>query len=396
MTMDIIARHFETQQPVRLTVADGVIQAVADPREDVGPRDELPYVAPGVLDVQVNGYGGRWFSSEDLTVDDVREIVAALVGRGVARCLPTLITNSLPAIRHGMQTIAAACQADPLVAASVRGIHLEGPWISAEDGPRGAHPREHVKSASVEDLHLLHRASDGLLKLLTVAPEVPGCCELIRAAVALGIVVSLGHTAASAAKIHEAADAGATMSTHLGNGCSAMMNRHDNPIWPQLADDRLMAGLITDGHHLPDDLIRVLLRCKAPDLAFVTCDVSGFGGCPVGEHHYGGMAVEVLADGRIAVAGQRQYLAGSGATTLDCLPAVVRAAGMSLSEVWRLVTVNPENALQMPHVRLSAGSEATLNLWRCEPAAAGGNIVGAEMKLHPVETIVRGIRVAAE
>jgi N-acetylglucosamine-6-phosphate deacetylase len=396
--MEITALHFDTQRPIRVTVADGRITSVCAAETSNEDALRLPTIAPGLLDIQVNGFAGRWFSSEELTSDDVHQIVISLVERGVARCLPTLITNSAEALQHGMSTIAAACRNDALVASAVRGIHLEGPWISPEDGPRGAHPIQHVRPGSVAEFDRLFDASGRLLRLLTLAPEIPNCLDVIRAAKRKGVAVSIGHTAASAEEICAAVDAGATLSTHLGNGCAGLMHRHANPIWPQLADDRLSAGVISDGCHLPDNVLASIVRCKTPRRIVMTCDVSGFAGCSVGRHVHGDLAVEVLSDGRIVVAGQRQYLAGSGATTLDCIPQLLSATSLSPADVWRLVTHNPEVALQQPHVTLQEGSEATFNVWRLHSDAQGaGNRIatGATSVFRPVETVVRGIRIAS-
>jgi len=391
--MQIEARHYATGDPLRITTEGALITSIEPIASDDADVGRLPFVGPGVLDIQINGFGGSWFSSESLTVADVTDIIWALAQRGVARCLPALITNSQEALCHGMQVIAEACRSDKLVESVVRGIHLEGPWISSADGPRGAHPLRHVRDADAEELRKLVEASGGLLRLLTIAPEVPGVVELIQAAREAGIVVSIGHTGASYEEISAAVDAGASLCTHLGNGCAAQIDRHHNPIWPQLADDRLTACIISDGFHLPDEIIRAFVRCKGDARIVVTCDASGFAGCATGRHTAGDLEVEILGNGKIVVAGQRQYLAGSGATTLECVPPLIRATGVSPVRAWQFVTANPETAVEFPHLALTDGAEATFNVWHPPGGGDRGVSLTGGDPIRPVTTIVRGTRV---
>ena len=210
------------------------------------------------LDLQVNGFAGVDFNDPATTADQVSQALAAMARTGVTRCLPTLITGSLDRFTRCARTLVR--HPDP----AILGLHMEGPYISPEDGFRGAHPREHVRSASIEDFDRRQDAADGRIRLLTLAPEVPGALPLIEHVVSRGVRVAIGHTNATGTQIRAAVRAGATLSTHLGNGIAPMLPRHPNPIWEQLAEDGLWASLIVDGHHLPAATVRAMVRAKRP------------------------------------------------------------------------------------------------------------------------------------
>ena len=382
MSTSFVARHFETSLPVRVTIEGRNIVSV---EKADGADESLPFIAPGLFDIQVNGWGGTWFSQKNLTPSDVARVVAEFLPHGVTRLFPTLITNSFESLKAGFKAIAAACDQFPLVADMVAGCHLEGPYISREDGPRGAHPLEHVRDADWHELEALQRASGNRIRLVTLAPEVPGAIEFIRRAIASGVVVSIGHTAAEPADIAAAADAGATLSTHLGNGAHGMLRRHPNYIWEQLADDRLTASIIADGHHLPASVVKTILRTKPRGKVILTCDASGYAGCQPGRYHGESGDVEVLDDGRIVVADQRQFLAGSGAATEQCVAGVMRLGGIELPEAIRMATEGPERLLKAEPIALTAGSRADLVLFHVKPGPAievVATVIAGEMRFR--------------
>jgi N-acetylglucosamine-6-phosphate deacetylase len=356
------------------------------PPEDV---NSLPYVGPGLFDIQLNGFNGTWFSSERLTVDEVEQVIHAYVQQGITRCLPTLITNSFEAIKHGLRTLWAAREKSKLVRAVIVGCHIEGPYISPENGPRGAHPQIHVRPASLAEFSRWQQASGGLVKLVTLAPEVPNAIPFIEQVSRSGVVVSVGHTAASAVMIRQAVDCGARLGTHLGNGCSSMVPRHDNVFWPQLADDRITCSIIADGWHVPEIMLQCILRCKTLDRLILTSDVSGFGGCPAGRYSSGDVDVDVLPDGRIVVAGQTQFLAGSGATTGECVAHFMTACGVSLREAWGLASIRPAQLMGIPAGSLEEGSSAHLTVFRLnETSSSDGRRIS--LKYQPEFSIAGG------
>ncbi|MEZ6123509.1 MAG: amidohydrolase family protein [Planctomycetaceae bacterium] len=385
MTSTLYARHFETMQSVCLQF-DGEHIASAEPYEcSPSEADGLPIVGPGLFDIQVNGYGGSWFSSQQLTVESVIEIIQSLVRQGIARCFPTLITASFEALQHGFQTLQAACRESELVNDCVAGFHLEGPYISAVDGPRGAHPLQHVRPTNRDEFQRLQKAAGGRIRLVTLAAESPGAVEFIQLCRQSGVTVALGHMAATTGQIQEAVAAGAQLSTHFGNGAHGVMPRHPNYLWDQLADDHLWASVIADGWHVPASVLKCVLKCKTADRIILTCDVSGFGGCVPGTYQEGDVGVEVLEDGRIVVAGQRQFLAGSGATTGECVAEMMRACGVSLSMAIRMATSNPGRLLNEPISDLRAGSLATLTVFRM-----GSDPEGGRSRFRPQKVYIRG------
>jgi N-acetylglucosamine-6-phosphate deacetylase len=368
--MQFRARRYDSGEPVRVTIEAGRIAGV----EPVWPEaalDTWPFVAPGLFDLQINGFGGIWFSDEGLTPDQVLSVLASHFQHGITRLCPTLITSSFDALRHGFTAIREACEREAWANRMVAGCHLEGPYISAEDGPRGAHPAAHVRPADWDEFTRLQAASGNRIRLVTLAPEAGGALDFIRRAVGAGLTIAIGHTAAEPEQIAAAVDAGARLSTHLGNGAHGMIRRHPNYIWEQLGEARLTASLITDAFHLPASVVRSIVRAKGPRNVIITCDASGLAGCPPGEYEYHGGRFEVLADGPIVIAGQRQMLAGSGVQTDVCVATAIAMTGISLGEACDMAGRQPARLLGCEEVRLQRGSRADLLLFRWSPGDTG-------------------------
>ncbi len=272
---------------------------------------------PGMIDLQVNGYDGVDFSSPDLTPEGIQKTSDAMLRLGVVGYCPTVITAPMEVYERNLPMIAKAAESKE--GAQILGIHLEGPFLSPEDGPRGVHPLEHVAEPSREVFDRLSDLAGGKVCLLTVAPDVDGAIDLIEHVSSVGdTVVSLGHHNADAERISAAADAGATACTHIGNGMAEMIHRHDNPLWPMLAEDRLSGMFITDGHHLPDEFMRVALRAKGVDGFIAVSDTTHIAGFPPGEYDFNGITAVLELDGRLHRKGAYQ-LSGSASTMLDCL-----------------------------------------------------------------------------
>ena len=235
------------------------------------------WVVPGLIDLQVNGYDGVDFCAPQVTAAEVEHASMQLADAGVTAYLPTVITNSVEAIEASMRAIAAACHAGA-ARERILGIHLEGPYISSADGPRGTHPPEHVRPPDWEEFCRWQAASENRIRMVTLAPELPGALDFITRARAAGIVVALGHHAANRDQIDAAVAAGATICTHLGNGSHAQLQRHPNYIWEQLANDALQASIIVDGHHLPPSVVKSFYRVKGADRLILVSDVVSAGG----------------------------------------------------------------------------------------------------------------------
>ncbi len=273
---------------------------------------------------------------------------------------PTLITAPADHLLHGVRTIAAACDSFADVDSRVLGIHLEGPFLSERDGYRGAHPAACIRDPDWSLFRQLQEAADGRIVMMTLAPERKGAIEFIGQATDAGVLIALGHTAADGGTIQAATEAGARLSTHLGNGIAAELPRHPNPIWQQAASPVLMASLIADGHHLDPATLRVLARAKGLANIILVSDASPLAGLPVG--HYGDWAVD--PSGKIIVAGTT-YLAGSNQGLEVGLQNLLTATGCTLEQALNTVTSTPARLLGRPVHRLVPGEPADLVIFRC-------------------------------
>lgn len=293
---------------------------------------------PAFFDLQVNGFAGVDFNSPGLHPDRLHHAISCLRATGVTKFLPTLITSS----RETFSACAKALLAfqDPALV----GIHMEGPYISSDDGPRGAHSREHVIKASLEDFARRQDAAGGRIVLVTLAPEVPGALQLIEHLVTRSIRAAIGHTAASPQLIRDAISAGATLSTHLGNGCSQTLPRHPNFIWEQLAADELFASFIVDGHHLPPPTVKSMIRAKSPFRCILVTDATAAAASPPGDYTIGEARIASAPDGRVAISGA-SYLAGSSLTMNAAVGNTARFSGLPLEEVLPMASALPAHFL---------------------------------------------------
>jgi N-acetylglucosamine-6-phosphate deacetylase len=352
---------------IAVDVADGLVAGV----RKTGVSEGL-YLSAGLIDLQVNGFGGIDLNSGRLTPDEVLALTEKMLALGVTTFLPTLITASEEAIVAGLRAVAEARRRYPAVRDAVPFVHVEGPSVSPADGPRGAHPTEHVRAPSLAEFERWQRAGDGLVGMETLAPEHNGAVEYIAALAARGVHVAIGHTAAAPRQIADAVEAGARLSTHLGNGAAATLPRHPNFIWTQLADDRLTASFIADGQHLPADTFKAMLRAKGLANAILVSDSVALAGMPPGRYRQAvGGEVDVDANGRIGVAGT-PYLAGAGQPLHADVALAIRMAGLTLAEGLRLATVNPGRFVGRPG-RLVIGAPADLVrfAWRPGDGALG-------------------------
>ena len=293
---------------------------------------------PGLFDLQVNGFAGVDFNGPGLTSGRCADALERMRTTGVTRCLPTLITSPLEAFAANARVLSRL--ADP----SFAGLHMEGPYISPADGARGAHPLEHVRDASIDDFNRRQDAAAGRIVLVTLAPEVPGALGLIEHLAASDVRVAIGHTAASAGQIRDAIAAGATLATHLGNGCAAMLPRHPNAIWELLAADGVFASLIVDGHHLPPATVKAMVRAKGPASTILVTDAIAAAGCGPGSFTIGGVHCVLAADGRVSLPGT-PYLAGSSLTLDRAIGNLVRFSGLPLDEVIPMASTIPARYL---------------------------------------------------
>jgi N-acetylglucosamine-6-phosphate deacetylase len=221
---------------------------------------------------------------------------------------------------------------------------MEGPYVSPADGARGAHPLEHVAAASVDDFKRRQDAAQGRIVLVTLAPEVPGALPLIDYLVAADVRVAIGHTAATPQQLRDAVAAGATLATHLGNGCPQMLPRHPNVIWELLAADALFASLIADGHHLPATTVKAMVRAKGLHRTILVTDAIAAAGCAPGRYSIGSVDGELAEDGRVSLPGT-PYLAGSSLTLDRAIANTVRFTGLPLDAVVPMASAIPATCL---------------------------------------------------
>ncbi|MCK4513832.1 MAG: amidohydrolase family protein [Spirochaetaceae bacterium] len=321
----------------------------------------LPFLSPGWFDLQVNGWRDLDWNSDELSLAQAEEMCRLLSVKGTTRFLATIITAPQEQLLSRTIRVRRFCEESQIVARSVAGIHVEGPYISSEDGPRGAHERSATRDPSSDELEQWIEASGDRIRMVTLAPERHGARGFITRLHDRGIIAALGHTAATAEQIRTAVDAGARFSTHLGNGLADEIHRHRNPIWPQLAEDRLTTGIIADGHHLPVEVIRAFTRAKGTDRIVVVSDAAAPGGNPPGTYRCSGIDVEVNEEGRIGLAGT-PYLAGAGHLLDRAIMTLVVDGGLPIGDAAATITVNPHRLLgdaENEH-SLEPGGRATL------------------------------------
>jgi N-acetylglucosamine-6-phosphate deacetylase len=379
--MRIHARHYAAGVPVEVHCERGRI-CYLGPVSQTTPDCKAGWVAPALFDLQINGCHGHSFNSEQLTVENVGQIVAVCRHHGIGGLCPTLVTNAFAALVHALATIRRAWETCAEVSAAVPAIHLEGPYISAEDGPRGAHPRQHIRPPDWDEFRRLQEAAGGLIRLVTLAPEHEGALRFIEQLVATGIVVALGHTAASGKRIRDAISAGARLSTHLGNGTHSVLPRHENYLWEQLAADELWASIICDGHHLPPAVVRCIVRVKTSLRTILTCDAGSLAGLPLGRYLQWEQEFDILPEGKIVVS-DSGYLGGSWAFTDQCIGNVIRFAGVSLQDAVDMAGARPRELLGLPARRLEVNAPADLVLFEWEERGAFravGTIVGGMLE----------------
>ena len=376
--MKFSGRLLFNNTPVEIDLADARVQEI----RKVPSTDSTMWIAPALIDIQVNGFAGFDLNVATVTPEDVSAMVRALWRVGTGFLCPTVVTGSFEGVGNSLRAIVGACKVDSLVAHSVLGIHLEGPYISAEDGPRGAHPLEHVREPDWDEFQRWQDIAEGQITIVTLAPEKKDAVPFIEKLVASGIVVALGHTDASADDIQAAIDAGAKLSTHLGNGAHALIRRHPNYIWEQLGADELWASLIVDGHHLPPTVAKSMIRAKTLDRCLLVSDAVALAGMEPGIYQFAGKSVELTAERCVRLVGT-EYLAGSAIELARGIENSVRFAGISLQEAVSLATLQPMHLLNAKK-RVEAQTNLILFEWdaaRCEINLMA-TIVGDELVYH--------------
>ena len=331
-------------------------------------QGDAAYIAPGWIDLQVNGFAGVDYNSGSTTHEAIAGSIRSMFRTGVTRFFPTVITGSPEGMVGALRNLADARETLP-DGPAMEAFHVEGPFISPEDGPRGAHPAAWVRSPDLDEFHRFQDAARGNIRLITLSPEWPQAPRFIEAVVREGVVASIGHTGASTGEIAAAVSAGATLSTHLGNGAHASLPRHPNYIWDQLAEDRLAASFIVDGIHLARSFLKVALRAKGVERSLLVTDAVMPAGCAPGPYKLGEVDVELHPDGSVRLLGGNR-LAGSALRMDRAIQNVMQLAGVSLREAIAMATRNPARVGRIASRQrgLNAGERGDLVRFRYDDA----------------------------
>jgi N-acetylglucosamine-6-phosphate deacetylase len=364
--------------------------AIESVDELIRPPETDEYLAPGLIDLQVNGFAGVDYNDPEVASEELLRSIRAVLSTGVTRFYPTIITGSEARITGALRNLAAAkeeLERNGLAeAGAIEAFHVEGPHISPEDGPRGAHPREHVRPPDTREFDRWQEAANGKIRIVTFSPEWEEAPDYVRHVVRNGVVASVGHTKASANQIAAAVDAGATMSTHLGNAAHPVLPKTQNYIWDQLVEDRLMASFIVDGIHIPEVFVRAALRAKGVERSVLVTDAVMPAMCAPGPYRLGQVDVELKEDGRVVLRGGTR-LGGSSLRMDRAIGNTVRW-GVSLRDALVMATVNAARAGRIAgrHRGLNPGEKADLVRYRWDEGHS---------ELTVIETILGGQTVYA-
>lgn len=302
----------------------------------------------GFVDLQVNGYAGVDFNAQSLSEAEVVDACRRLRSDGVSQILATIITAPLADMTEKISRLAGWMQSVPEIGQTIAGVHVEGPFLNRADGFVGAHPKDAVVQANVDDAKRLLDAGDGRVRLLTLAPECDPDAQVTRMLAESNVVVAAGHCDASLDDLTRAIDAGLSLFTHLGNACPAVMPRHDNIIQRVLSlAERLSISLVADGHHLPPFVLKNFCKIIPPERLIIVSDAISAAGLGPGEYRLSGQTVYVDTDGA-TWAECRTHFAGCSTPLKKMKPILQEATGLSDAQLDTAMSGNPRNLIQLP------------------------------------------------
>ncbi len=357
--------------------------------ELITPPQTQEMIAPGFIDVQVNGFAGVDYNDPAAAHEEIARSIRTMFTTGVTRFFATVITGSEERITGALGNLRSA--KDELrrngmaESHAMEAFHVEGPHISPESGPRGAHPLEHIRPPDIEEFKRWQEAADGNVRLVTVSPEWEQTPTYIKELVRSGVVASIGHTKANAEQIRAAVDAGATMSTHLGNAAHPTLPKTQNYIWDQLAEDRLTASFILDGIHIPGAFFHAAVRAKGIERAVLVTDAVMPAMCTPGPYKLGQVDVELRSDGSVRMRGSDR-LAGSALQMDHAIANSVRLGGISLPHALAMATSHPARVARIAGRQrgLTPGEKADLVRFEWDEIKSS---------LRVIETVVAGTTV---
>jgi N-acetylglucosamine-6-phosphate deacetylase len=361
--MKIQGNSYRDGSAIEISFSEGIIDSISE-TQNLLEQDLI--LGPGFTDIQVNGYGGIDYNEIQSDPMNLAEISRLLYKEGVTTHFPTIITNDPAQISQLILQIVSLRKSDEFSRMSIEGLHIEGPFISPIDGPRGAHPKEFVCAPDWSLVQKWQNESKGLIKMITLSPEWENMVPFIERCMEHGILVSIGHTNASHQQILDAVNAGASLSTHLGNGAHPILARHPNYIWSQLSQDELGASIIADGFHLPAEVIQVFQKVKKENLMLVSDSVS-LSGMPAGDYtlHIGG-EVTMTPNGKLHLKSNPSILAGSASNIRSGVSFLIKNELASITEAWEMASVRPEKLVNPGHRLFKEGSIADLILCRTQ------------------------------
>lgn len=357
----LTVRHYRSGTPLQISWDHSGLLTSLSPASSAG--EESVWIAPGLLDLQVNGYAGVDLQSEDaISAEALLHLTRSLARDGCRRVLLTLITAPWDMLLDKVRRFRAIIQANAELRQSIVGWHIEGPFLSDQPGFRGAHNAAWMCDPTPGHIRQLRATTQGDPVLLTLAPERAGTGPAIEEAVRSGIKISLGHSDASTAQLRMAAECGASGFTHLGNGCAQTLDRHNNILWRVMNEEALTAGLIPDGIHLSPDLFRILHRALPAQRIYWTTDAMSAAGAPPGNYRIGEVEVTVGED-QVVRNPTTGGFAGSALTPIEGIRRGAQMLGTHWSDVWDYFSAQPARFLGLPHA-LTPGSPAGFCLLR--------------------------------
>ena len=345
---------------VRITVSGGKISSCSD----IPYTADLPRLLPVLADLQQNGALGYAFNQLDgRTAQKALQVIGDhLLVNGVGRVLATLPTAPYDVLQNAAGCIAGVLDSDEKLNTLYAGIFHEGVFISPDFGWRGGHKPEYIRSPEWQIFADFDRASGHRVKMVNVAPEVPGAMEFIRRAADAGIKVAIGHCHPDAATIRQAVKNGAQMVTHFANGAAPEIHRFKNPLWGFLAEEGLALGLVGDGFHLPPEVTQVAIKVKGVENCFMVSDANMFSGCAPGIYQrIGGMDCQIEENGFIHVVGQ-DILAGAWFQNNRSVEYLVNHCKVDFDTAWRMCSTIPAKLCGITLPELSGGEEASFVL----------------------------------
>ena len=336
INQSIACNNCITGETEEIRIHEGIVEGITQ----IESRSNLPFIGPGLIDLQINGVNGIDFNVPSLTAENILSATEFLLSKGVTTYFPTVITNSDEAILSILETIDKACKLYEIVQDCIGGIHVEGPFISPKEGAKGAHDERYIKAPDWGLFEKFQEAAGGRIKIITLAPEWEGTELFIKKCKEKGVLVSMGHSLANSEQIENAVKAGAMMSTHLGNGIPLLLPRHPNLIWDQLAAEELYSCLITDGIHIPDSFIKTVMKVKG-NKALIISDATCFAGMPPGEYqtHIGGSVI-LDKEKRVSLKGSGGLLAGAAKTLPENIETLITHNVTTLSKAWEMASTN--------------------------------------------------------